>query len=284
MPLTWCELEGRIDILNTLAGKLCVGAPVQTIENIHDSAMFTQYNAQVEDERLFCLRYTGRISENYQESVDNMLTQIAFELSGDTTVKKEYVSVSDSTTITSILVSSGAAAAGGGGAGSTVASTAGAAGTVFVQTSALLSYVGLSNGNVGTAGAGGPLGAGTAVSPTFVTSGGASGGGTTAAANNQNAGGNITGVGSIPTISGGLAGGGNGSSGYLQMISNNSSSPSVFYSTGGAGGGSNGNGSGGNGGNGSYGSGGGGGGAGTSSGSGGRGGNGGNGLVIIVAW
>ena len=89
MPLTWCELEGRIDILNTLAGKLCVGAPVQTIESM-DVARFTQYNVQVEDERLFCLRYTGRISENYQESVDNMLTQIAFELSGDTTVKKEY--------------------------------------------------------------------------------------------------------------------------------------------------------------------------------------------------
>lgn len=89
MPLTWCELEGRVDVLNVLACKLCVGAPVQTIES-KDNAMFTQYNIQVEDEKQFCLSYTGRISENYQESVDKMLTDIAFELSGGTTDIKEY--------------------------------------------------------------------------------------------------------------------------------------------------------------------------------------------------
>ena len=89
MPLTWCELEGRVDVLNILACKLCVGAPVQTIES-KDNAMFTQYNIQVEDERLFALQYTGRISDNYQESVEQMLTEIGYYLSAETIEKEEF--------------------------------------------------------------------------------------------------------------------------------------------------------------------------------------------------
>lgn len=75
MPLTWCELEGRVDVLNILAGRLCVGAPVQTIENYNKESL-TLYNAQVDDEKEFSMRYTGRISTNYKESIDAMIQLI----------------------------------------------------------------------------------------------------------------------------------------------------------------------------------------------------------------
>ena len=101
-------------------------------------------------------------------------------------------------------------------------------------------------------------------------------------ANAQAVGGNITGAGFIPTISGGAVGGFNGTAGFNQFNpSSILSSSSPLFFTGGAGGGSNARGTGGDGGNGAFGCGGGGGGAGLT---GGRGGRGGDGLVIITCW
>lgn len=124
-------------------------------------------------------------------------------------------------------------------------------------------------------------------------SGGAGGGGTPTA-NTNFTGGNITGAGLIPTLSGGAAGGGAGQSGIfwgaaggivsadLLMASAAFSGHGPFAMTGGSGGGTNGAaGTGGAGGDGAFGCGGAGGGGGVTGGAGGRGG---SGLVLISAW
>ena len=129
--------------------------------------------------------------------------------------------------------------------------------------------------------AGGAFGVGGSITITRPTTGGAGGGGITTL-NVGSAGGNITGLGFIPTISGGDNTGVAGGNGFNQFLpSSILSTESPLFFTGGAGGGSNPNGTGGNGGNGGFGCGGGGGGGGLTGGSGGRGG---DGLVIITCW
>jgi hypothetical protein len=126
-----------------------------------------------------------------------------------------------------------------------------------------------------SAGAGGAIAGGLGTSVTLSTqtqpiSGGAGGGGAGSSSNN---GGQQTGFGDVPTISGGTVTVPNGENGFFRL--------KPFYSTGAGGGYGNNTGTGGNGGDGAYVCGGGGGGAGTTGGSGGRGG---DGLVIISCW
>ena len=182
--------------------------------------------------------------------------------------------------IADVLLISGTAAAAAG----TPIAVAGAAGTVFTQTSALPNYLGLITLSVGAVGAnGGSYGGGSNITPTTIVTGGAGGAGSTSVNVNSN-GGSIFASTVTQQINGGLAGAGvtadNGIFTQLPSIDTSSTILPMAF-TGGAGGGSNGNGNGGNGGNGSYGCGGGGGGAGTAAGTGGRGG---DGLVIITAW
>jgi hypothetical protein len=153
---------------------------------------------------------------------------------------------------------------------------AGTIGTVFTQSSAILSYYGVVESNNGNAGGlGGTGGGGTKTQDNSITCGGAAGAGATTL---SNSGGVIAQGLFTPSISGGAAGnnGFPGISSTFPLIDSFTRAP--LYFTGGSGGGSNNTSTGGNGGNGSYGSGGGGGGAGTT---GGRGGKGGDGLVII---
>lgn len=163
----------------------------------------------------------------------------------------------------------------GGNGGNGTGAAVGAAGTApgaLAIANHIYSWMGVHEYNGGQAGAAGGAVAGAAGANSlwgsFGIGGGAGGGGTTSA---DFAGGNITGAGIVPTISGGAAGSSNGNPGYWRE--------DLLISTGGSGGGSSNTGVGGNGGNGGPGSGGGGGGAGTAGGTGGRGG---NGFVFIL--
>lgn len=186
-----------------------------------------------------------------------------------------YVCVQPNTLATSIILASGAATAGGG----TGSATGGIAGTVFSQTAGILSYLGTISLVAGQAGvAGGTNVAGTSISLTLPISAGAGGG---SANTTSYVGGDITGAGIIPTISGGATGGTNpGGFGYMSMRPSELLSSRVpMFFTGGSGGGSFNTGVGGPGGEGAFGSGGGGGGGGTTGGIGGKGG---DGIVIIT--
>jgi hypothetical protein len=163
-------------------------------------------------------------------------------------------------------------------------SPAGSAGTIFVQTAAFCSYLGLVTPIAGSIGFGGGDNAspGTSISVTNITTGGAGGGSIRSLGSQEFAAGGLTGSGFIPTIAGSAGLGGEGISApfYNLPSINNMNYPMIFI--GGLGGGSSNSANGGKGGNGSYGCGGGGGGGGTTLG--GFGGNGGDGLVIITSW
>jgi hypothetical protein len=192
-----------------------------------------------------------------------------------------YVSAQPNTTSINVIIA-GTNTAAGGGIGGQAGGTPGTAPVAFSKTG--IGFLGACGTITSTAGWGGAQG-GTALSGrsifvSGVTTGGAGGGGNTSASI-DNIGGDITGIGVIPTILGGLTGL-TGFDGYISMTpSFNSSIYVPMFFTGGSGGGSRFNGVGGNGGNGGYGCGGGGAGSGQS---GGAGGNGGNGLVIITCW
>jgi hypothetical protein len=166
----------------------------------------------------------------------------------------------------SILTAPGGANGGNGSA--TVAGTAGAAGAVSTAASSAFSGLTVFNYLAGQIGVtGGAIAGGNGNSVTWgatgsILSSGAGGGGTTSA---DFAGGNITGIGNISTLTGGTTGSNNGKKGYDQLNK-------CFYFSGGSGGGSSNSGIGGNGGAGGPGCGGGGGGAGTTGGTGGLGG------------
>ena len=191
-----------------------------------------------------------------------------------------YVSVEPSSSnSTDVLLASGAVPANG----SVTLGGAGAAGTIFSQTTALPSYLGLVLSNSGGNGGAAGISVGVSLSPSIITCGGAGGGGSSST-NSNFAGGSIGATILTPLITNGLAGSsleaGSGIFTYLPSTDTSSNTlPMIFL--GGAGGGGNGTGTGGRGGNGSYGCGGGGGGAGITTGSGGRGG---DGLVIITAF
>lgn len=181
-----------------------------------------------------------------------------------------FVGAQNTSVATSNVIFANGGGAGGTGTGAAVGA-AGSAGAVATILNVIYSWLSPHEYTVGIAGAtGGAIagGAGTAAPwGNLGICGGAGGGGTTSA---DFAGGNITGSGLIPTISGGAAGSNDGRGGYWDPVS--------FISTGGSGGGSSNAGVGGNGGSGGPGSGGGGGGGGTTGGTGGRGG---NGYIII---
>ena len=125
--------------------------------------------------------------------------------------------------------------------------------------------------------------AGASITISLPVTGGATGGGSTAGNSTTN-GGNITGVGLIPTITGGVIGSSvlNGQDGYSMLLpSSNVSQRLPLFFTGGSGGASGGASNGNNGGMGAIGCGGGGGGAGAA---GGLAGLGGDGIAIITAW
>lgn len=189
-----------------------------------------------------------------------------------------YVSARHGSIVAADLVALG----GGGAAGSNGASnSAGAAGSgagapslnsmVLPDAGIFITNVG-GNGTNGGSQIGANGGANFALSGRII-SGGAGGGGTTSG---DFAGGNITGAGWIPTISGGAAGSHDGNAGAILM-------PGAYplALTGGSGGGASNTLPGGNGGIGAFGCGGGGGGAGTTGGAGGRGG---DGLIIMISW
>lgn len=204
-------------------------------------------------------------------------------VAGSITPAASYVSViSGSIAAAALLLSApggnnggnGTAGAAGGGAGTTSAVTG--TGAVFFGDGLFTAIQGQAgvgggvqtgaNGNSITYGANGvPL------------SGGAGGAGVNTVGTSF-AGGDITGAGLVPTVSGGAAGSNNGGDGIGTTL-DGIIKPWLF--TGGAGGGSNDGGVGGNGGNGGIGCGGGGGGGGTTGGS---GGNGGSGLILIASW
>jgi hypothetical protein len=191
------------------------------------------------------------------------------------------ISFEPNTTISNVLLRSGNGGAGTG----TAAGVGGGAGTLFTQGNGLLGNLGFFQGTIGTAGASGTLAAnGGSVTISFITTGGAAGGGASGAASFN--GGNITGLGSIPTITGGVGGATNdGNSGFqtIKPSFNSFVNTPLFFTGGAGGGGFRTGGIGGAGGNGAYGCGGGGGGAATV-GNGGAGGRGGDGIVIITAW
>lgn len=179
------------------------------------------------------------------------------------------------------ILISGSTNAGGGAAGTTGAGgAAGSAGGAGANTSNGGGSIGFQQYRAGIAGAaGGAIAGANGVSRTWGDTGllvcGGAGGGTMPVSGVVDfAGGNITGLGRMPTIAGGVAGGGAGQTGWLQKT--------PFMASGGSGGGTNGvTGVGGAGGEGRIGCGGGGGGAGVT---GGRGGRGGNGYAIIITW
>jgi hypothetical protein len=184
-----------------------------------------------------------------------------------------------------ILVSGGIAATGGNGS----ASGGGAAGTIFSNTQAFLSFGGLFNSIAGQLGAAGLSTAGTNITVgTIPLTGGAGGGGVSTGV--PSSGGSINQFSFIPRINGGITATtfvSQASDGYNSKIfQNNISNKNILLFTGGAGGYSSVLNSGGSGGAGSYGCGGGGGGAGSNTVpfSGGTGGRGGDGLVIITCW
>jgi len=195
-----------------------------------------------------------------------------------------YVSISPSTTTTAIIMQSATTTgAGAGGAGTTTtAGAAGAAGTVWTLTNNAFTSIGLAVASSGVAGtiagvlnapAAGPI----ALASNIVTGGS---GGAGKNANTSQFNGSTLAPASVillSPVSGGLAPGGVGNSGYGSL--------NPFCGMGGAGGASSLTTKGGRGGDGWYGSGGGGGGAGLSTatpGGGGNGGKGGDGLVIIT--
>ena len=189
-----------------------------------------------------------------------------------------YVTVIPDTVTMNSILRSGAAAAGGG----TSLGVAGAAGTIFAQTSGLVGYLGLFQAIAGQIGATGVSATiGSSITLAGITSGGAGGGGASNASGF--AGGSIIGIGRVPTLPGGTADSTeNGSPGYQPLIPNfNSSVNTDVFFTGGSGGAGGAIVNGTNGGPGAFGCGGAGGGAGATAGQGGRGG---DGIVIITAW
>ena len=195
-----------------------------------------------------------------------------------------HISLEPNTSLVNLILSSGNGVASGGGAGipnGTI--TGGAAGTVFTQTNSIISYLGKIEtvvGEQGSAATGGSNGASLAATTIGLpTSGGLGGGGINVSSTLFNGGSSLAGS-FVPLVSGGLAGGNNGSDGFTSLPSVNMGKLPMFF-MGGAGGGASLT-IGGNGGNGSFGSGGGGGGAARNLG--GKGGNGGNGLVIITCF
>jgi hypothetical protein len=192
-----------------------------------------------------------------------------------------YVSAQPNSTPINVIIGGG----GGGGTGANGAGGGGggAVGIAFRKTTdGLLGASGIITSTTGWAGgAGGAATSGTTIQVSGVTTGGAGGGANNASSINA-VGGNINGIGIVPTITGGVIDGGGGDMGYKSLLPFVSSSVSVpMFFTGGAGGGSKYNGVGGTGGNGGFGSGGGGGGSGLNVGPGGKGG---DGLVIITCW
>lgn len=194
-----------------------------------------------------------------------------------------FVSIRPNTTTINVIIASNATTTQGGTGGFFGAGgNGGIPATVFSKTSTgFLGACGTITSTVGWNGVfGGAAASGITIQVSGITTGGAGGGGNTAASV-DNIGGNITGIGIVPTIMGGSTGL-TGDNGYISMTpSINSSTRVPMFFTGGAGGGSRFDGVGGNGGNGGFGCGGGGAGSGLT---GGTGGNGGNGLVIITCW
>ena len=204
-----------------------------------------------------------------------------------------YVSISATTLSAATLLQSSDAAPTGGGAGtSSLAGSAGVAGTIWTYTNSIWSQLGqitIIAGQNGSAG-GTTAGAGVNLTLNRVVSGGAGGGGESSNATSFKGGdinstmyGFTTLVGGTQDVTGATI---NGTAGYTYSFpSYNSSTKGPMLFTGGAGGGGANSTSrnGGNGGIASFGSGGGGGGASYQA-TGGIGGNGGNGLVIITCW
>jgi hypothetical protein len=161
--------------------------------------------------------------------------------------------------------------------------TLGVGGTVFSQTSALLSYLGMITAVAGPNAAQGGTNSGPGDSvalATNIVTGGAGGGSVRALGNQPFAGGGLQGSGFVPTIAGSQNGEDGISMPYYNLPSNQTMTNAMVF-VGGLGGGSSHISNGGKGGNGSYGCGGGGGGGSILGGS---GGNGGDGLVIITCW
>lgn len=196
-------------------------------------------------------------------------------------------------TLNEVLLLANGANAGIGGTSSVAApGTLGGNGGA-ISSDTLFGKLGVNSYYSGQAGANGgtttPT-SGNSITIANIVTGGAGGGSLNLSSTGTN-GGNITGAGIVPLISGGTSGittDVNASSGYSSLPSINSSNKMPMIFTGGAGGGANPStttGRGGNGGNGAYGCGGGGGGASNqNTTSYGYGGNGGNGLVIITTW
>ena len=194
---------------------------------------------------------------------------------------RSYIGVTpNDVTAASLIAVSGAAGAGGGVAGSaTAGGTGGVAGTIATLVSAQGHYLGNWMARVGAGGAAGgaqtgAVGANATWGSNGMLMGGAGGGGTNTT-NVDFAGGNITGAGIVPTITGGIAAAGAGQAGLFL------SGKPIFAGTGGSGGGTAGAaGTGGRGGDGAFGCGGGGGGAGVTGGAGGKGG---DAIIIVMA-
>ena len=185
-----------------------------------------------------------------------------------------YMAIAPSTAPENLICVSGNAAP----TTSATLANAGGFGTAFTGANAYLSYLGMWTAIAGQSGVGGGASSGAAGSNSSVLAtqkpfAGGGGGGSTNTSNSNFPGGDITGLGQIPTIAGGVSGGGNGAPGMALFR--------LLSSTGGSGGGSNGTGTGGNGGDSAIACGGGGGGAGVTGGSGGRGG---EGIVLVYAW
>lgn len=187
-----------------------------------------------------------------------------------------FVSLAPSTAAVNLLAAANTNAPGGGSGGSTASGNAGTVPTIWVLTASPFTVLGIVQPVVGLVGVGGTLSAGTsstALNTNFISQGAGGGGKTTNTVAHAGGSVNAAPILLVNTVNGGIAGGGNGNSGYGLFA--------PICSTGGAGGGGNitAGGIGGRGGDGWYGAGGGGGGAGQT---GGRGGKGGDGLVIIT--
>lgn len=200
-----------------------------------------------------------------------------------------FVSIRPSTTNIDVIIRSSNTVAGGGVEGTaSVQGTGGAGGTVFTQTTGLLSSLGVWNSRVGDTGANGGFAANGSTKTAldnFPLCGGGGGAGKSAS---NFAGGSILAGGVLGRVAGGTGGGGNGGKGLITITPNllvNSFTEFPFATTGGSGGGSNTtvSGGGGNGGAGEIGSGGGGAGA-IDGGTGRVGGRGGDGIVFITAF
>lgn len=228
------------------------------------ASTFVKFSAQVIPDLLYIQPGLGSIGASPSGNLANNATA-------------SYVSITNNTTAANLLC-----IANGGSAGASV-SGAGAAGTVITQSNALLIGLGMFNALAGVAGGGGGISgsAGSNVAPLASTNtpfccGGAGGGSSIGGA-----GGNITGVGFLPTITGGSADGQAGISGF-DWFGNRGDFIYPMISTGGSGGSYGSISNGGKGGNGGIGSGGGGGGQ--ASAGGGSGGNGGPGAIILTCW